>query len=861
MTKEELDKIIEIVSNIDSFEKILEACKICKDEQLINNMQNALETGEEQVLIEAVEQLRDTIHSQIPSELQEYYYIQTIDRGAANILLDDEQRKKAEELYDQKIEEIISLDEDERIKASREIHMQESKLRVLRSLSDAKKLEVLDELDENTRYSVILEMTDDYVLLEAFDKIGDELKPSIVEKIKSSEIKLQLLDKLEIGRLEILQTIDNPEVQLQALDKLSESEKAYFAIHTDNIDVKIKALEQLEEQDKAKVVKSISNPKQRFQMLDQLQGSSKLEVALSLGDPILMLQARDMFADEEKGKITAAIKEIVISQKPEDSILRRLYDKNNDLLEQIDYRLLDKKYLDTLGEEKINLISCYSDIQDIVLNLPQKEYDIFVKCIDEYISKTETDEWTQVAKYLLENLKKGEYTNLIESIEDVEKVDIGKLSKILQLPNTFDIKTIKDLEDYEEIKRKKCDEIINSKGNIEEKKKAVLLKLFGQDMEYAKTIIDKYGEDIISIDDGEEKDFVIALKEIMDIEDQEILMQIYNECEGVGLVDKTLVERNLKTAYGKKFNDGLYETKFEDIIEDDLPEELKGLNVYDAGIDFKMIITSIAAYIESKPQNFEKDWNRPAIGSQHFCASYIRNDMLGTPPVRHLCYGFTQMKEDSLMLSGPKNIFSSEKGVFVSEARADERYYSPDKQINETIMHNEMDFRRTQGGTKKQPDYIVAFKRNGKIDNIEEILQATKDWGGELPIVIVDVDRCLAAERGKVDDMLMQYSSKKTPQLAREILQKVRNNRVTDKSFGEDIQLGDIEKWLKEHGAEEELTNGTSTETGKVSIADMVDNNKMVSAQERKEGISAMRKLRDRLQEMTSKREGEDIEQ
>lgn len=172
-----------------------------------------------------------------------------------------------------------------------------------------------------------------------------------------------------------------------------------------------------------------------------------------------------------------------------------------------------------------------------------------------------------------------------------------------------------------------------------------------------------------------------------------------------------------------------------------------------------------------------------------------------------------------------------------------------------------MDYYFIQGGKKIQPDYIMAFRKNGKIENIEQVVQGAKGWGGELPIVIVDVDRCLAAERGKVDDMLMQYSSKKTPQLAREILQKVRNNRVTDKSFGEDIQLGDIEKWLKEHGAEEELANGTRTETGKVSIADMVDNNKMVSAQERKEGISAMRKLRDRLQEVTSKREGEDIEQ
>ena len=39
--------------------------------------------------------------------------------------------------------------------------------------------------------------------------------------------------------------------------------------------------------------------------------------------------------------------------------------------------------------------------------------------------------------------------------------------------------------------------------------------------------------------------------------------------------------------------------KFEN-REINLPEELKGLNVYDAGTNFKMIITSIASYTISK---------------------------------------------------------------------------------------------------------------------------------------------------------------------------------------------------------------------------------------------------------------------
>ena len=50
-----------------------------------------------------------------------------------------------------------------------------------------------------------------------------------------------------------------------------------------------------------------------------------------------------------------------------------------------------------------------------------------------------------------------------------------------------------------------------------------------------------------------------------------------------------------------------------------------------------------------------------------------------------------------------------------------------------------MDFRRIQGGEKKQPSYIVVFKQNGIIDKLENAKKASKDWGG-LPIVVIDRD-------------------------------------------------------------------------------------------------------------------------
>ena len=223
-----------------------------------------------------------------------------------------------------------------------------------------------------------------------------------------------------------------------------------------------------------------------------------------------------------------------------------------------------------------------------------------------------------------------------------------------------------------------------------------------------------------------------------------------------------------------------------------------GSNIIEAGTDFKIIMTSVGAFWrESIPKDYKADWNRPAIGTQHFCTSYIRNDMIGTAPIRSICYGFASMREDALMLSGPNDLNSS-YGGFVSEAFCKEKYLSPEKLINHTYRYNELCYRRIQGGEKKQPDYILVFRKDGVIENMREAQRASKQWGN-MPIVIVDIDACLKSEKAKVKEMLSDYSQNPSLELAKEIAQKVRNNRVTDTSFCRDFeaQLVNIRKYLK----------------------------------------------------------------
>jgi hypothetical protein len=145
------------------------------------------------------------------------------------------------------------------------------------------------------------------------------------------------------------------------------------------------------------------------------------------------------------------------------------------------------------------------------------------------------------------------------------------------------------------------------------------------------------------------------------------------------------------------------------------------------------------------------------------------------------------------MLSGSCDIYSTESKSFVSMAFRDEEYFSPENQINRTVRDNEMDFRRIQNGKKVQPDYIVVFREDGSIANMDIAKRAQAEFmkgsGKRLPIIIVDEDKCLKAERAQIDEMIKNNSDGQNTQ---KIKQKIRNNRVRHEDFANDIDLDSL---------------------------------------------------------------------
>ena len=520
----------------------------------------------------------------------------------------------------------------------------------------------------------------------------------------------------------------------------------------------------------------------------------------------------------------------------EQSVLLKMAEKNEEILKG-NFDILAERYINILGTEKINQISCYSDTVKMVLRLSNGELELLRKILDKYMDITKGEEWTPLANKILENI--DGYRDLVSNIEENENFNIDKLMPILIHSNDFNIKTIEDVENFQEIKRKKCEDLMNGE-TIKEKQKGVLLKIFGQGLRETKEIIEKFGDDIDEIEDEDLKAYIKSLQEILQTQNPKVLEEIFKQVEELENINPLLMERMLKTEYWKLYNKDLFKLE----KAEKLPE---GENLYSAGTDFKMIITSVGAYWTNEVTDYKEDWNRPAIGSQHFCASYIRNDMLGHAPIPHICYGFSEMKEDSLMLSGPKDIWSSDVSL-ESTASRNEKYLAPNNQIANTIGHNEMDFRRIQGGEKKQPDYIVVFRKNGKIKNMDTAEKASKDFGG-LPIVVIDVDECLAAERKKAEELYEEYKVTGNPQVKAKLKEKLRNNRETNRKFCRDTDMDSVL---------ENQTEQEKAEEAKVSMEDLGEIYAEVSGKEREEETKKIRMVYKEIKNIKEREDNND---
>lgn len=483
----------------------------------------------------------------------------------------------------------------------------------------------------------------------------------------------------------------------------------------------------------------------------------------------------------------------------------------------MDFNILNTKYIDVIGIDGIINIALNNEKQNELLNLDETRLKLLGICLDNKSNRTDIDTYCIILDKTLTNISTDRFNNIISDIDEITDLtdeDIKTFQQIIQNNNIFEINSLNELRDYENVKKQKCDEWINS-DNIEKKRLAVFEKIFGQESDFLNRLQMRFS-DVEEIENKNISQYIKCIRGILQIDNPKVLEDFYNTCSQKLEINDVLIEQEIEKEYGKLFNEGL--------LRIEQCEEI-GDNFYEAGTDFKMIVHCRQDY-QGTPDNYFKDWNREKANSNDYlCASYIRNDMIATYPAGKILYGFNKLE--------PTTICGNSVGDG-GTLGAMQNLTTPNNLINSVQSHstgenencyNELNYKRFNNGERQQPSYIVVFRINGEIDKtiLTEAKKAQEQWDNKLPIVVVDVNKCIEAERQKVEKMRKEYEQTKSPILAREIYHKIKNNQATiahhkgkikTTFFEEEMQQynvsdEEIELYNKEH--QQENTNITKS--------------------------------------------------
>lgn len=774
--------------------------------------------------------LEETIKN-IEAEMEQLFFVENPnEKSLSNTLTKLFNRKQ----YDQKIE-IFNSTQTEIF----ELEQQKNELEKKKEFLNNKLVKIEDAIrQQKEEETFIAKYVEDFKKLtfeEAFDKIksndfASEIQNKILQQVftqllPTDEDKLKKLDELYTDETKILviNALSNDKSKIDALASTYETQRRTILSNPLIEDgLKCLALNLLNTDiDKALVIESMKSDQEKLEQLANVKDkTARYVIVKSLSDKYKIEHLSELLKDWKPQELRKMIKDPILLKQnikkfmllegvSSDSIdtkmetLTKMFETNNEVMQNISFQLLEEKYVESLGEDKLNQITTDDAIQKRIIDLNTNEYSIFCKCIKFFTQKNDTQEWTVFAEEILNNI--SQYSDIIQNQELFTEEDLQSFSLIIQNQNIFNISTLEDLRNFSKIKLNKSDEIMKNSTNLEEKKEALLMKIFGHDLKFANRLIQIYGEDINVIKDGNIKYYIQSLQELLNLSDENLLHRIYNECEETTLIDKCGIERKIKNEYGKLYNESLLN------IED--CEKIDGQeNLYNAGTNFKMIVTAVGAYSadmsifnEIEYTNYKESWNRPIMGTQHFCCSYIGNEMLETA-VDHnsncVFYGFDQMSEDSLMHQSSGLTDSNMHNSFNTTVLCED-FHSPANMLKNTTLKNELNYRRIQDGKKKQPSYIVVFKRNNKYLNMENAQKASQDWGG-LPIVVIDEDECKSASlqkklRNEVSlDELKENYTMVSPEERKTAFEKIRGT-IYDITHQNNVTTQDEEQSIQDY--------------------------------------------------------------
>lgn len=499
-------------------------------------------------------------------------------------------------------------------------------------------------------------------------------------------------------------------------------------------------------------------------------------------------------------------------QEQVNKILEDMLSRNKDLLDTLDIRILKSNYLEIFEKPLLERIVADKNMQRDILELSEEELKAFGFLL-QYKAIDQKERITNINTRSLRNIKLNELQNLSES-------DKTKIISILLSGSEFRLSDLSELNNYYEKRRNACKQIIDNPNVIEEYdydtyweriesgekidipygiidemqqlnvderiRFAIIETKYGMSLEKARELYRTFGKDVDKIEQTEETRIIKEIKQILEEKDIDILKHI-DLSENPANYEGTMnIIPNLRNSYLKKYQKTLYQVKEEDYIG--TQEGIKIYNVLGINNDnanFNMILTAIGGvYAYSHDfSDMKKDWDR-ADSNHTISCSYIGNDFLGVTDTAFLL-GFSDIKANELIHSRNQDAGA---GDSIFEPYAKSEFLIPETQINTSKGYNEMVLERKieEDGklVNRMPTYAVFLAEN--INDISDENNAkwrnAKQMAKQLniPIVVVDVQKCLELEWQKTQDMITIIKESKRMDLIPEVIHKLENNRGYD---------------------------------------------------------------------------------
>jgi hypothetical protein len=543
---------------------------------------------------------------------------------------------------------------------------------------------------------------------------------------------------------------------------------------------------------------------------------NKLGFKKSLLNKDVLNKINSEFPDEDK-------------QKEVKELLEELLSRNNDLLETLDVRILDKQYVDLFGKPKLERIINDNSLQKQILDLSNTDLQIYSYILNynlvnfnERISNLNVDSLQYIDLNSLQNLDEKDKIKAISTISS----SVFRLTNLDELDNYYeerksickqviDNPQIVDIEknEYEKyLNIDSSDDIENSEynfkdtilpfefldelselSNIDRIKCAIIEAKYGMKLEKAKILCSAFGDDIENVNQSESTRIVKELKSILTNDDIDSLKQI-NLDENYANYEGSLdIVSNLKNAYLEKYQETLYQINPNDYIGTQsikINGKKSDVEIYNVlgknndNANFNMILTSVGGIYPygHNYNNLKADWYR-ATKNHTISCSYIGNDFLSVVNSDYLL-AFSDIQKNELLRASNSDAGTVDFTTDLYEELQNNTFLTPENEINLSKNYNELLVERKIESDGKlinrTPTFAVFMAES--IDDInddknERWLDAKKHAAAlNIPIAVIDVSQCMNLEFQKTQEMVERVKKEKRMDLIPDIIQKIENN-------------------------------------------------------------------------------------